>query len=505
MRTTSSYRRSWPGRRLAKAALETPEPAMRQKLCGRTSRRRLVLPHRSRVPCRPPALSTVGAGQGARRPGRWCGHGHQASRLKGKVRKVPVWSDGSTTLSNMCSCAGSGAVGSAGAGGAVDAGCLDPMLDRLLAVEVAGLPDSALAADLVGLRVTVSRLESEFARRLVVFDRRAAAGGPGAVSTAAWLRQACRLSAGEASERVRTARVLADDLAVSADALAGGIISYAHARLLASAAGELTAESLPTVEPILVEAARHTDPAGPRALCTQVRTMLDPTGAEEAAALAHDRRHLSISATFAGTVVLDGVLDPEAGATALAALAPLAAPGGADDDRTPAQRRADALVELARRALDGAGLPSVGGERPHIQIRVDYATLLARTGTATLDWAGPLSAGAALRLACDATISPVLTAGPSEVLDLGRSVRLVSPAQRRALVVRDGGCVWPDCDRPPAFTDAHHLRHWVDGGATDLANLALVCRRHHRLVHAGWTLTHRPDGIWSATPPSTQC
>src|SRR5450759_3353236 len=239
-------------------------------------------------------MSTAGAvdrraGQGARRPGRWCGHGHQASRLRGNV---PVWSDGSTTLSNMCSGTGSGADGSAGGGGAVDAGCLDPMLDRLLAVEVAGLPDEALAADLVGLRVAVSRLESEFARRLVVFDRRGAAGVTGAVSTAAWLRQACRLSAGEASERVRTARVLADDLAASADALAAGVISYAHARVLASAAGELPAESLPTVEPILVEAARHTDPAGLRALCTQVRTMLDPTGAEEAAALAHDRRHL---------------------------------------------------------------------------------------------------------------------------------------------------------------------------------------------------------------------
>src|SRR5664279_3855941 len=410
MRTTSSYRRSWPGRRLPEVA---PAPRNARtghapKLCDGSSRRRLVLPHRSRVPCRPPAMSTAGAGQGARRPERWCGHGHQASRFMGKV---PVSSDGWTTLSNMCSGAGSGADGSAG--GAVDAGCLDPMLDRLLAVEVAGLPDSALAADLVGLRVAVSRLESEFARRLVVFDRRGAAGVTGAVSTAAWLRQACRLSAGEASERVRTARVLADDLAASADALAGGVISYAHARVLASAAGELPAESLPTVEPILVEAARHTDPAGLRALCTQVPTMLDPTGAEEAAALAHDRRHLSVSGTFAGTVVLDGVLDPEAGATVLAALMPLAAPGGADDDRTPAQRRANALVELARRALDGAALPSVGGERPHIQIRVDYATLLARTGTATLDWAGPLTAGAALRLACDATISPVLTAGPS--------------------------------------------------------------------------------------------
>jgi Domain of unknown function (DUF222) len=119
----------------------------------------------------------------------------------------------------MCSGAGSGADGSAGGGGAVDAGCLDPMLDRLLAVEVAGLPDEALAADLVGLRVAVSRLESEFARRLVVFDRRGAAGVTGAVSTAAWLRGACRLSAGEAGEQVRTARVLADDLPVTADAL----------------------------------------------------------------------------------------------------------------------------------------------------------------------------------------------------------------------------------------------------------------------------------------------
>jgi len=82
----------------------------------------------------------------------------------------------------------------------------------------------------VGLRVAVSRLESEFARRLVVFDRRGAAGVTGAMSTAAWLRGACRLSAGEAGERVRTTRVLADDLPVTADALAAGDLSYAHAR-----------------------------------------------------------------------------------------------------------------------------------------------------------------------------------------------------------------------------------------------------------------------------------
>ena len=192
--------------------------------------------------------------------------------------KVPVWSDGSTTLSNMCSGAGSGAAGSAGAGGAVDAGCLDPMLDRLLAVEVAGLPDEALAADLVGLRVAVSRLESEFARRLVVFDRRGAAGVTGAVSTAAWLRGACRLSPGEAGERVRTARVLADDLPVTADALAAGDLSYAHARVLAAAAPELPADKLGALEPVLVEAGRHADPARLRAVLADLRAQCDPAG-----------------------------------------------------------------------------------------------------------------------------------------------------------------------------------------------------------------------------------
>src|SRR5664280_1958699 len=103
-------------------------------------------------------------------------------------------------------------------------------------------------------------------------DRRGAAGVTGAVSTAAWLRGACRLSAGEAGERVRTARVLADDLPVTADALAAGDLSYVHARVLAAAAPELPADPLGALEPVLVEAARHADPAG----------------AEAAAAAAHD-------------------------------------------------------------------------------------------------------------------------------------------------------------------------------------------------------------------------
>jgi HNH endonuclease/Domain of unknown function (DUF222) len=100
-----------------------------------------------------------------------------------------------------------------------------------------------------------------------------------------------------------------------------------------------------------------------------------------------------------------------------------------------------------------------------------------------------------------ALLPPVLGGAPSRPLDLGRATRVISPAQRSALAVRDGGCVFPDCDRPLARCEGHHLTSWLDGGPTDLANLALLCRAHHRAVHeGGWQLTRGPDGRFSATP-----
>jgi hypothetical protein len=96
-----------------------------------------------------------------------------------------------------------------------------------------------------------------------------------------------------------------------------------------------------------------------------------------------------------------------------------------------------------------------------------------------------------------ALLPPVLGGAPSQPLEVGRASRVVQPAQRRALAVRDGGC-----GRPLAWCGAHHLRHWLDGGPTDLANLALVCRAHHRAVHeGGWQLARGPDGRFTASPP----
>jgi hypothetical protein len=104
--------------------------------------------------------------------------------------------------------------------------------------------------------------------------------------------------------------------------------------------------------------------------------------------------------------------------------------------------------------------------------------------------------------AATALLPPALGGAPSQPLNLGRATRVVSPAQRHALAVRDRGGVVPDCDRPLAWCDDHHLQHWADGGPTNLDNLALLCRAHHRAVHEdGWQLTRGPNGRFSATPP----
>ena len=99
-------------------------------------------------------------------------------------------------------------------------------------------------------------------------------------------------------------------------------------------------------------------------------------------------------------------------------------------------------------------------------------------------------------------LPPVLGGAPTQPLEVGRSSRVVPAAQRAALAVRDGGWVFPGCQRPLAWCEAHHLRHWLHGGPTDLSNLALVCRAHHRAVHeGGWQLARAPDGHLTATPP----
>ncbi len=183
------------------------------------------------------------------------------------------------------------------------------------------------------------------------------------------------------------------------------------------------------------------------------------------------------------------------------------------DRRTRAQRAADALSQLCTWALagqvDGVLLPSEPARYPQVTLTVELARLhagLAGAGTldalATARAAAALTAGQVRTLACAAEVLPAVMAGPSQPLDVGRTRRLATRAQRAALALRDRGCVVPGCAVPAAGCIAHHLTGWAARGATDLANLALLCPSHHTQVHLqGWDLVVAASGVVEVVPP----
>jgi Domain of unknown function (DUF222) len=251
-------------------------------------------------------------------------------------------------------------------------------------------------------------------------------------------------------------------------------------------------------------------PAPLRRLGTRILEHVAPQVADRLEARALDRaerrawpqRGLTLFPPAGGLVRVSGQLTIEDAATVNAALDPLSGPGVDADSRTPAQGRADALVEVCRLALRTGELPDSGGEPPQLAVTVAYDPLTRAFGVGRLDSGDRVSPATVRRLACDAQIVPLVLGSAGQVLDAGRSRRLATGPLRRALVVRDRGCAFPDCDRLARWCDGHHLRSWTAGGATSLANLVLLCRRHHRLIHEGdWTVRIAGDGLPEFLPP----
>lgn len=194
-----------------------------------------------------------------------------------------------------------------------------------------------------------------------------------------------------------------------------------------------------------------------------------------------------------------------------------ASPSPFDDDYVPAsdipdrrtieQHRADALVDIFRHA--GGCTTAITELAPvSLVVRIDLDELrtedtFTHAGTATIDGiAEPITAATARRMAADARIIPMVLGGRSEVLDLGVGTRLFTKAQKLALAERDGGCAWTGCSHPPAYTEAHHLRWWSNGGPTDLDNGILLCSFHHHRIHNdGWQITVRDHVPWFIPPP----
>jgi hypothetical protein len=155
------------------------------------------------------------------------------------------------------------------------------------------------------------------------------------------------------------------------------------------------------------------------------------------------------------------------------------------DDRTTSQRRADALGDLARDALESPTAPIVGGERPHINVHVDLAALQGGLSRLHEKEDGfVLDPFLVSQPACDASVSRIVFGPGSVVLDVGRKTRVIPAALRRA-VARDRHCVKRDCGRKPGWCDVHHIVPWSEGGETVIDNLCLLCRYHHSQLHLG--------------------
>ena len=331
------------------------------------------------------------------------------------------------------------------------------------------------------------------------FDARAG-WNTGFLSCAQWLHWRTGFDLGACREKVRVARALAVLPLVSAE-MQRGRLSYAKVRAI-------TRVATPGSEQALLDLAL----AGTSAQverCVRAWRSVDRVEAARQADTRHLSRELSTWVDDDGMVVIRARLTPEAGAVVQRALQAASdrlfrEASGAEqvqaltDEVTPRQRRAEALVRLAEAALAGDLEASAAGDRYQVVVHIDHT---ADGGRAVADEhdgrEAPLeaavieaerqmvdvSAETSRRMACDASLVTVWHAGDGSSLDVSRKTRAVPAATRRALVARDSGCRFPGCNS--RYCDAHHVRHWADGGPTRLDNLVLLCRRHHRLVHEG--------------------
>ncbi len=319
-------------------------------------------------------------------------------------------------------------------------------------------------------------------------------------SCAHWLNWRTGLDLGAAREKVRVARALAELPAISA-AMHRGELSFSKVRAL-------TRVATPATEAELLLFAKAGTAAHVETLVRSWRRV-DRLAEAQEEQRRFAGRYLHVRTDEDGMVVVQARLAPDAGAVLLKALA--AAADALHDqtkeergaDTTAEQRRADALGLVAESALAGGLDPGTRGDRYQVVLHVDSEAASGAAAAATVGDAGArVSAETSRRLCCDAALVVMRHDPHGGILDVGRRTRIISPALRRALIHRDRSCRFPGCGLK--LCDAHHIEHWMDGGATKLANLVLLCRRHHRSVHEegfrvkvlanGEVSFFRPDG-----------
>jgi hypothetical protein len=344
-------------------------------------------------------------------------------------------------------------------------------------------------------------LSAKVALAVGEFDRAGSWAAYGATSAVAWLRQWAGLSGRAAASTVATARAV-HGLPVTVGAWLSGELSGGQVQAIAANVDDATLARFAEQEAALVPA------LAPLSVQDTTRAMrLWRARAEALSEEAEGRvpeRRVHLSRTLGARWALDGDLDPEGG-TVLATALRLAQ--DEDDDiegeppRTPARRRADALVDVARFYLDRRASGSTGRHRPHLNVVIDHRDLVAGRGGELVD-GGFVDGATVRRLLCDASVHRVVVEGRSTILDYGTSTRTVPPHLWAALVLRDRHCRHAGCDRPSEWCEAHHVVPVLEGGPTSLDNLVLKCTRHHHIGHLpGWEEKLLPGGKLVVTDP----
>ena len=353
-------------------------------------------------------------------------------------------------------------------------------------------------------------------------------------STTTWLTDAGHLTPREARHLIRAGQGLARFEVVGRAAATGAVLpgqAEAITSVLADLPPEFDQTTVDRGQELMVGFAASHDAAALRRLTGHLVEVLAPDTADALAAArlerqeraARARRHLEFVGDGQGNVQIRGslpvadaepfirIIDAYAAADKRASLE---ARDPLFELVTPTMRRADALVTMVNRHCQEALAPANGGDRPRVVITLSYDKLAKTAADAGL-LAGRLvgsdesvPAGVLRRLLCDADLLPAVLGGQSEVLDVGRTQRLVTAPIRAALELRDGGCVFPGCDKAPQDCHAHHIVPWWAGGPTSMANLVLVCPHHHGIVEPGhdptadrWRVRLRADGRAEIVPP----
>jgi hypothetical protein len=327
----------------------------------------------------------------------------------------------------------------------------------------------ALADDIA---VTASRIDAATHRLLTLiraFDRAGGWHHQGALSCAHWLSWRIGLGLGPAREKLRVAHKLAELLLLD-EAFRRGELSYSKLRAMTRVAS-------PDNEAALLDLARNSTAAQLERVCRLYRQAHPPARTDPRSE--DERRWVVAEPTDDGMVSIQIRLHPEEAARLMRALE-VRADGGS---------LADGAVALADSALAGSS-DGDGPSRPPVEIvvHVSAATLEGHT-----EPGDGLSAETCRRLLCDAGVVPLLEDASGKTIDVGRKTRTIPPALRRALRARDRTCCYPGCSNRLGL-DAHHVKHWIDGGETKLSGVFLTCRRHHRHLHEHGFSAEMRDG-----------